>query len=70
MYADEVNNILWLGHMDGKVSGFVLGPTPGSPINSQLVHQWQVSDILPYCLVLMLGLGRRIIFMSPLCEDV
>ena len=42
MHADEANNILWLGHMDGRVSGFVLGPTPGSPINSQLIHQWQV----------------------------
>ena len=42
MHADDVNHVLWLGHADGKVSGFALGPTAGAPINSQLIHQWQV----------------------------
>jgi len=41
MYTDEVNNILWMGHKDGKVSGFLLGPAAGSPINTRRIHQWQ-----------------------------
>lgn len=53
MHADEVNNMLWLGHKDGKVSGYLLGPSPGTPLNAKLLHQWQVrhhtSESTPGC---------------------
>lgn len=41
--ADPLSNILWLGHSDGRVSAFSMGDAPGTAVNGQLLHCWQVN---------------------------
>ena len=41
-FADPLSNILWLGHSDGRVSAFSMGDAPGTAVNGQLLHCWQV----------------------------
>ena len=43
-FVDEVTNILWVGHVDGKITAFSLGPTAGQPINSSRIIHWQVQQ--------------------------
>ncbi len=42
LLADELSNVLWVGHSDGRVSGHSLGDAPGTAINSQQICCWQV----------------------------
>ena len=42
LLADELSNVLWVGHADGRVSGHSLGDAPGTAINSQQFCCWQV----------------------------
>lgn len=46
LLADELSNVLWVGHADGRVSGHSLGDAPGTAINSQQICCWQVSTAL------------------------
>ena len=41
--ADHLSNLLWLGHSDGHVSAFSMGDAPGTAVNGQLLHCWQVA---------------------------
>lgn len=47
LFADELSNVLWVGHHDGKVSGHSLGDAPGTAINSQQLCCWQVGIPVP-----------------------
>ncbi len=42
LLADELSNVLWVGHADGRVTGHSLGDAPGTAINSQQLCCWQV----------------------------
>ena len=42
MLADHLSNTLWMGHSDGKVSAYSMGDAPGTAVNGQLLHCWQV----------------------------
>lgn len=49
LLADELANMLWVGHSDGKVTGHSLGDAPGTSINTQQVHCWQVMGMPCQC---------------------
>ena len=41
LMVDEMAGMLWLGHEDGRISGFPLGPKPGTSINTRRQISWQ-----------------------------
>lgn len=43
LHVDDIAKVLWVGHADGKISGYALGPAAGSPINTRRIHHWQVA---------------------------
>jgi len=46
-FTDHLSNILWMGHSDGRVSAFSMGDAPGTAVNGQLLHCWQVCTHSP-----------------------
>ena len=46
MCADELANIMWLGHADGRISGHSMGDAPGTALNCQQLYCWQVRPLL------------------------
>ena len=48
MLADHLSNTLWMGHSDGKVSAYSMGDAPGTAVNGQLLHCWQVVFLLQH----------------------
>ena len=46
--VDELANIVWLGHADGRISGHAMGDAPGTALNTQQLYCWQVRP-LPRC---------------------
>ncbi|BDA49078.1 probable type I inositol polyphosphate 5-phosphatase 12 [Coccomyxa sp. Obi] len=52
LLADELSNVLWVGHADGRVTGHNLGDAPGTAINSQQLCCWQahrVGSVMALC---------------------
>ncbi|CAL8463974.1 g3509 [Coccomyxa elongata] len=45
LLADELSNVLWVGHADGRVTGHSLGDAPGTAINSQQLCCWQAHRV-------------------------
>ena len=45
MLADHLSNTLWMGHSDGRVSAYSMGDAPGTAVNGQLLHCWQVISL-------------------------
>lgn len=42
MHVDEKNEVLWVGHMVGKVSAFSIAADPNGSLGSRLLLQFQV----------------------------
>lgn len=43
MCMDQAGAMLWVGHSDGKVSGFSLKDSADSAVNNRRKYSWQVS---------------------------